>query len=103
MLKNTNNIKPHKHKQTITHLTLSKHKKIQTGLSTKINIHTITTTLNHNPSTISHKIQHNQNKHYYKTINTNNQTNKITKKPKPYLLNQNLPLQKLILKKLKIK
>lgn len=103
MLKNTSSIKPHKRKQAVAHLTLSKRKKIQASLSAKINIRAIATALNRSPSTISRKVQRNQSKRYYKAVNANNQANKIAKKPKPCLLNQNLPLQKLVLKKLKIK
>ncbi|WP_409022885.1 helix-turn-helix domain-containing protein, partial [Escherichia coli] len=49
--------------------------------------------LNRSPSTISREVQRNRGRRYYKAVDANNRANRMAKRPKPCLLDQNLPLR----------
>ncbi|EIX6854271.1 IS30 family transposase, partial [Escherichia coli] len=85
------------------HLTLSEREEIRAGLSAKMSIRAIATALNRSPSTISREVQRNRGRRYYKAVDANNRANRMAKRPKPCLLDQNLPLRKLVLEKLEMK
>ncbi|HGC1754769.1 TPA: IS30-like element IS30 family transposase, partial [Escherichia coli] len=103
MLRDTGGIKPHEHKRAVAHLTLSEREEIRAGLSAKMSIRAIATALNRSPSTISREVQRNRGRRYYKAVDANNRANRMAKRPKPCLLDQNLPLRKLVLEKLEMK
>ncbi|HAO2794089.1 TPA: IS30-like element IS30 family transposase, partial [Escherichia coli] len=103
MLRDTGGIKPHERKRAVTHLTLSEREEIRAGLSAKMSIRAIATALNRSPSTISREVQRNRGRRYYKAVDANNRANRMAKRPKPCLLDQNLPLRKLVLEKLEMK
>ena len=103
MLRDTGGIKPHERKRAVAHLTLSEREEIRAGLSAKMSIRAIATALNRSPSTISREVQRNRGRRYYKAVDTNNRANRMAKRPKPCLLDQNLPLRKLVLEKLEMK
>ena len=103
MLRDTGGIKPHERKRAVAHLTLSEREEIRAGLSANISIRAIATALNRSPSTISREVQRNRGRRYYKAVDANNRTNRMAKRPKPCLLDQNLPLRKLVLEKLEMK
>jgi IS30 family transposase len=69
----------------------------------KMSIRAIATALNRSPSTISREVQRNRGRRYYKAVDANNRANRMAKRPKPCLLDQNLPLRKLVLEKLEMK
>uniref|UniRef100_UPI00201A51F1 helix-turn-helix domain-containing protein n=1 Tax=Escherichia coli TaxID=562 RepID=UPI00201A51F1 len=100
MLRDTGGIKPHERKRAVAHLTLSEREEIRAGLSAKMSIRAIATALNRSPSTISREVQRNRGRRYYKAVDANNRANRMAKRPKPCLLDQNLPLRKLVLEKL---
>ncbi|ENP0136895.1 TPA: transposase, partial [Escherichia coli] len=83
--------------------TLSEREEIRAGLSAKMSIRAIATALNRSPSTISREVQRNRGRRYYKAVDANNRANRMAKRPKPCLLDQNLPLRKLVLEKLEMK
>ena len=95
MLRDTGGIKPHERKRAVAHLTLSEREEIRAGLSAKMSIRAIATALNRSPSTISREVQRNRGRRYYKAVDANNRANRMAKRPKPCLLDQNLPLRKL--------
>ncbi|EFK8081565.1 TPA: IS30-like element IS30 family transposase, partial [Escherichia coli] len=99
----TGGIKPHERKRAVAHLTLSEREEIRAGLSAKMSIRAIATALNRSPSTISREVQRNRGRRYYKAVDANNRANRMAKRPKPCLLDQNLPLRKLVLEKLEMK
>ena len=103
MLRDTGGIKPHERKRAVAHLTLSEREEIRAGLSANISIRAIATALNRSPSTISREVQRNRGRRYYKAVDANNRANRMAKRPKPCLLDQNLPLRKLVLEKLEMK
>ena len=103
MLRDTGGIKPHERKRAVAHLTLSEREEIRAGLSAKMSIRAIATALNRSPSTISREVQRNRGRRYYKAVDANNRANRMAKRPKPCLLDQNLPLRKLVLEKLEMK
>ncbi|EFG5629290.1 helix-turn-helix domain-containing protein, partial [Escherichia coli] len=103
MLRDTGGIKPHERKRAVAHLTLSEREEIRAGLSAKMSIRAIATALNRSPSTISREVQRNRGRRYYKAVDANNLANRMAKRPKPCLLDQNLPLRKLVLEKLEMK
>ncbi|ENK4376466.1 IS30 family transposase, partial [Escherichia coli] len=103
MLRDTGGIKPHERKRAVAHLTLSEREEIRAGLSAKMSIRAIATALNRSPSTISREVQRNRGRRYYKVVDANNRANRMAKRPKPCLLDQNLPLRKLVLEKLEMK
>ncbi|EZJ64451.1 helix-turn-helix domain protein [Escherichia coli 1-392-07_S3_C1] len=72
-------------------------------MSAKMSIRAIATALNRSPSTISREVQRNRGRRYYKAVDANNRANRMAKRPKPCLLDQNLPLRKLVLEKLEMK
>ncbi|WP_139154734.1 helix-turn-helix domain-containing protein, partial [Escherichia coli] len=90
-------------KRAVAHLTLSEREEIRAGLSAKMSIRAIATALNRSPSTISREVQRNRGRRYYKAVDANNRANRMAKRPKPCLLDQNLPLRKLVLEKLEMK
>lgn len=90
MLRDTGGIKPHERKRAVAHLTLSEREEIRAGLSANISIRAIATALNRSPSTISREVQRNRGRRYYKAVDANNRTNRMAKRPKPCLLDQNL-------------
>ncbi|MDD8588762.1 IS30 family transposase, partial [Escherichia coli] len=51
----------------------------------------------------SREVQRNRGRRYYKAVDANNRANRMAKRPKPCLLDQNLPLRKLVLEKLEMK
>ncbi|HBJ0268360.1 TPA: IS30 family transposase, partial [Escherichia coli] len=89
--------------RAVAHLTLSEREEIRAGLSAKMSIRAIATALNRSPSTISREVQRNRGRRYYKAVDANNRANRMAKRPKPCLLDQNLPLRKLVLEKLEMK
>ncbi|RAP71080.1 helix-turn-helix domain protein [Candidatus Erwinia dacicola] len=95
MLRDTGGIKPNERKRAVAHLTLSEREEIRAGLSAKMSIRAIATTLNRSPSTILREVQRNRSKRYYKAVDANNRASKMEKRPKPCLLDQNFPLGKL--------
>lgn len=103
MLIDTGCIKPNERKRAAAHLTLSEREDIRAGLSAKMSIRAITTTLNHSPSTISHEVQRNRGRCYFKAVDANNRASRMAKRPKPCLLDQYLPFRELVLKKLQMK
>lgn len=103
MLRDTGGIKPHERKRAVAHLTLSEREEIRAGLSAKMSIRAIATALNRSPSTISREVQRNRGRRYYKAVDANNRANRMAKRPKPCLLDQNLQLRKLVLEKLEMK
>ncbi len=103
MLRDTGGIKPHERKRAVAHLPLSEREEIRAGLSAKMSIRAIATALNRSPSTISREVQRNRGRRYYKAVDANNRANRMAKRPKPCLLDQNLPLRKLVLEKLEMK
>ena len=103
MLRDTGGIKPHERKRAVAHLTLSEREEIRAGMSAKMSIRAIATALNRSPSTISREVQRNRGRRYYKAVDANNRANRMAKRPKPCLLDQNLPLRKLVLEKLEMK
>ncbi|MEW7354109.1 IS30-like element IS30 family transposase [Escherichia coli] len=103
MLRDTGGIKPHERKRAVAHLTLSEREEIRAGLSAKMSIRAIATALNRSPSTISREVQRNRGRRYYKAVDANNRANRMAKRPKPCLLDKNLPLRKLVLEKLEMK
>ena len=69
-----------------------------------MSIRAIATALNRSPSTISREVQRNRGRRYYKAVDANNRANRMAKKAKNRaLLDQNLPLRKLVLEKLEMK
>lgn len=103
MLRDTGGIKPNERKRAVAHLTLSEREEIRVGLSAKMNIRAIATALNRAPSTISREVQRNRGRRYYKAVDANNRANRMAKRPKPYLLDQNVSLRELVLEKLELK
>ena len=93
MLRDTGGIKPHERKRAVAHLTLSEREEIRAGLSAKMSIRAIATALNRSPSTISREVQRNRGRRYYKAVDANNRANRMAKRPKPCLLDQNFPLR----------
>lgn len=76
----------------VAHLTLSEHEEILADLSAKKSIRAIVAALNCSPSTISAEVQRNRGRRYYKAVDANNRANRIAKRTKPCLLEQNLPM-----------
>ncbi|MFX2626171.1 IS30 family transposase, partial [Enterobacter asburiae] len=103
MLRDTGGIKPNERKRAVAHLTLSEREEIRAGLSAKMSIRAIATALNRSPSTISREVQRNRGRRYYKAVDANNRANRMARRPKPCLLDQNLPLRELVLEKLEMK
>ncbi|MBD3126266.1 IS30 family transposase, partial [Citrobacter braakii] len=103
MLRDTGGIKPNERKRAVAHLTLSEREEIRAGLSAKMSIRAIATMLNRSPSTISREVQRNRGRRYYKAVDANNRANRMAKRPKPCLLDQNMPLRELVLEKLEMK
>jgi hypothetical protein len=103
MLRDTGDIKPNERKRAEAHLTRPKREVIRAGLSAKMSIRAITAALNRSPSTISREVQRNRGKCYYKAVDANNRANRMAKRPKTCLLDQNLPLRELVLEKLEMK
>ncbi len=79
MLRDTGGIKPNECKRAVAHLTLSEREEIRAGLSAKMSIRAIATTLNRSPSTLSREVQHNRGRHYYKAVDANNRANRWRK------------------------
>ena len=94
MLRDTGGIKPHERKRAVAHLTLSEREEIRAGLSAKMSIRAIATALNRSPSTISREVQRNRGRRYYKAVDANNRANRMAKRPKPCLLDQNSTIAK---------
>ncbi len=103
MLRDTGGIKPNERKRAVAHLTLSEREEIRAGLSAKMSIRAIATALRRSPSTISREVQRNRGRRYYKAVDANNRANRMAKRPKPCLLDQNEPLRDLVLEKLELK
>lgn len=103
MLRDTEGIKPTERRRAVAHLTLSEREEIRAGLSAKMSIRNITRALNRSPSTISREVQRNRGRRYYKAVDANNRANRMAKRPKACLLEQNLRLQELVLEKLELK
>lgn len=103
MLRDTGGIKPGDRKRAEAHLTLSDREEIRAGLSAKMSIRAIAVALNRAPSTISREVQRNRGRRYYKAVDANNRANRMAKRPKPCLLDQNVQLRELVLEKLELK
>ncbi|MET0038384.1 MAG: IS30 family transposase [Candidatus Thiodiazotropha lotti] len=103
VLRDTGGIKPTPRKPSLHHLTLAEREEIRAGLSAKKTIREIARSLNRSPSTISREIQRNRGKRYYKAVDANNRARRMAKRPKPYLLETNAALKKIILRKLELK
>lgn len=100
VLRDTGGIKPTPRKPSPKHLTLAEREEIRAGLSAKQSIRAIARALNRPPSTISREIQRNRGRRYYKAVDANNRAKRMAKRPKPYLLEKNSRLKRLVLKKL---
>jgi IS30 family transposase len=98
MLRDTGGIKPNE--RGPAHLTLSEREEIRAGLSAKNEHSCDSYCTNRSPSTISREVQRNRGRRYYKAVDANNRANRMAKRPKPCLLDQNLPLRELVLEKL---
>lgn len=85
MLRDTGGIKPNEH--------MSEREEIRAGLSAKMSIRAIATALNCSPLTISREAQHNRGRRYYKAVDADNRANRMARRPKPCLLDQNLPVR----------
>lgn len=103
MLRDTGGIKPKERKQAAAHLTLPEHEEIRAGLSAKMSIRAIANALNRSPSTISREVQRSRGRRYYKAVDVNNRADRMAKRPKACLLDQNIPLRELVLEKLEMK
>ncbi|GAA5445778.1 IS30 family transposase ISAhy3 [Microbulbifer sp. NBRC 101763] len=102
VLRDTGGIKPISRKPSPQHLTLAEREEIRADLSAKQSIRAIARSLNRNPSTISREIQRNRGRRYCKAVDANNRTKRMARRPKPYLLEQNSRLKKLVLEKLEL-
>ncbi|WP_444895971.1 IS30 family transposase [Microbulbifer sp. SSSA005] len=102
VLRDTGGIKPIPRKPSPQHLTLAEREEIRAGLSAKQSIRAIARSLKRNPSTISREIQRNRGRRYYKAVDANNRAKRMARRPKPYLLEQNPRLKKLVLEKLEL-
>lgn len=100
VLRDTGGIKPKPRKPSPQHLTLAEREEIRAGLSAKQSIRAIARSLNRPPSTISREIQRNRGRRYYKAVDANNRAKRMAKRPKPYLLEKNPKLKRLVLKTL---
>ncbi|HDO1331857.1 TPA: IS30 family transposase [Aeromonas veronii] len=103
MLRDTGGIKPTERRRAVAHLTLSEREEIRAGLSAKMSIRDIARALNRSPSTISREVQRNRGRRYYKAVDANNRANRMAKRPKACLLEQNSRLRELVLEKLELK
>lgn len=63
----------------------------------------IANALKRSPATVSREVQLNRGRRNYKAVDANNRAHRMAKRPKPCLLDQNLPLRELVLEKLEMK
>jgi len=103
VLRDSGGIKPAPRKRSPRHLTLPEREEIRAGLSAKLSIRAIARLLNRSPSTISREIQRNRGRRYYKAVDANNRAKRTAKRPKSYLLQENIKLKQLVIQKLELK
>jgi IS30 family transposase len=102
ILRNTGGIKPQTRQRKSKHLTLEEREEIRVSLSAKMSIRAIACLLNRSPSTISREVQRNRGRRYYKAVDANNRAWRMAKRPKPYLLESNIELRKIVIDKLEL-
>ena len=100
ILRDTGGIKPSKPSPNKNHLTLEEREEIRVGLSSKMSIRAIARMLGRSPSTISREVNRNRGRRYYKAVDANNRASRMSKRPKPCLLDTNNQLRLFVTNKL---
>lgn len=103
ILREDGGIKPRPRHRNVSHLTLSEREEIRVSLSAKKSIKAIAKQLGRSPSTISREIARNRGRRYYKAVDADNRAKRISKRPKPGVLEQYPELKKLVIELLELK